>query len=113
MTKQIIMEKVLTALKQCHKMTLRGESMTCSNCPYKQHKDCYARMLNDTIYLIEHLDEVSAENFARYLAKRKDWTIMGYDDKEMVCEVIDIDNLPVRVAEFYDEVRNGPTEPNS
>lgn len=104
MNKQIIMQRVLTGIKQCYKMTMRGEDMTCASCPYKTSKECYAKLLKDCKYLIESMQELSAEEFAKYLVTHADYTLKGFDDEEVIASVIEVDNIPVHLTEFYDEV---------
>lgn len=107
MNKIVGIDKVLTGITQCVKMSLRGEDRCCARCPYNRRSNCFVKLLNDCEFIITELRELSAENFAHYLANHKDGTLMGYDGSEEVGDIIDIDNLPFHLDNFYKEYING------
>lgn len=96
---QPIYQDVLTNLKICLKMTMKGAN-DCRCCTLKSKGNCYSILLRNAIEVIEDLASNSASKFVAYLKNHKDGTLMNWDGSKPLEDIIDISTLDDKLKEF-------------
>jgi hypothetical protein len=96
---QTIYRDVLTNLKVCLRMTMKGIN-DCRQCSIKAKDNCYSILLRNAIDVIEDLSNNSASNFVEYLKEHKDGTLMNWDGSQPLEDIIDISTLDDKLKEF-------------